>query len=204
MPFKKKTPAPAAVEVKQSVLTPEETAIAQIVGSTDDSWSTIGENTALDYSLGKDAFELPKPAKKLELDKKFKFCWITRNPDRLRQITSKEVPLKWWPVNSTQPVAGAFDRFVNVAGCVPREDQMLMFKPWWMFERERAMKQRLAQNVDFAGDVTRKDGTQKDGMEFRAGKRSSEGKQMGIEITGTDQVIYDDSQAEDMSDLTTE
>jgi hypothetical protein len=213
MTFQKKTPAPAAVEEKQSVITtatmtPEEVAIAQLVASQDDSWSTIDERSIFDYSIGKDAFELPEPARKLEQKKQFKFRWITRSPERLRQITAKEPPLKWWPVNRVQPSSGAFDRFIDVTGCVPREDQMLVFKPWWMFEKERAFKQGLADNTDASGDLTRKHGSKKGGLEHQAGKRSEGDRAMGFEISGSDTIVGDEStwdkSGEDVSDMTIE
>ena len=205
-----KKPAPAAVEEKQSVttMTPEEMAIASLVGASDNSWATIGEESTLDYSLGKDAFELPEPARKLEQKKQFKFRWITRTPDRLRQITSKEPPLKWWPVNRVQPASGAFDRFIDTTGCVPREDQMLVFKPWWMFEKERAYKQGLADNVDASGDLTRKHGSDKGGLEHKAGKRSEGDRAMGYEISAADTIMGDESSwdksGEEVSDMTIE
>lgn len=197
MTFQKKTPAPAAAEEKQSVITTtmsqEEAAIAQIVAAADDSWSTIDERSILDYSFGKDVFELPEPARKLEEKKQFKFRWITRTPERLRQITSKEPPLKWWPVNRVQPFGDAFDRFIDVTGCVPREDQMLVFKPWWMFLKERAYKQGLADNTDASGDLTRKHGSDKGGLEHKAGKRSEGDRAMGFEISRADTIMGDEA-----------
>ncbi len=208
-----KTPEPASVDEKQSVIvtqnmTAGEAAIANAVSAQDDSWQTITEESVLDYKEGKDTFELPEPALKLEEAKQFKFRFITRTPERVQQMKNKEAPFAWWPVNRVQPAGKAFDRFIDSTGCVPREDQLLVFKPWWMWEKERAWDQGMADNVDESGDLTRKEGTSKGGLEHRAGKRAEGDKAMVFEISAADEIVSDeaswDNSGEPAGDMTIE
>jgi hypothetical protein len=136
--------SPQPVEVKP--ITPEEQAIASRIMQEDTSWQTIGEESAVDYSLSNDMFALPLPAKKLEEEKKFRFRWITRTPQRLDQVKNLYPEFRrWWPVNSTQPVGGLFSSLIDPNnGCISREDQMLVFKPFWMAVKEREYKDKLA------------------------------------------------------------
>lgn len=174
-------------------LTPEEKAIYGRVISESDDWKTITEEESNDFSLSRDAFEVPDPAKKLELNKEFKFRWITRNSARLDEIRNKQAPFKWWVVNLNQPVGGVFKPWIDPNhGCVSREDQMLMFKPWWMFEKEREYKDRLAETHDRSSNLESKNGeVRRAGREsevnLMAGKRSGmEDKTLRQEIRGSD------------------
>jgi len=173
---------------KSLALTPEEQAIYNRVAQGDDSWQTIGEESAVDFSLSQDPFAIPSPAKKLEEEKKFRFRWITRTPQRLDEIKNKPVPFRWWVVNSVQPVGGVFSPFIDPNnGCVSREDQMLMFKPWWMHMKEREYKDRLAEGA-FAKTDNKKS---VDDMEISGGSRSRLGKKSAMreEIHGGDVVM---------------
>jgi hypothetical protein len=171
-------------------MTPEEKAIFSRVQAESSDWKTISEDEAVDYSLSRDPYDLPAPAKKLEKEKRFKFRWIVRTPARLDEIRNKQVPFRWWIVNSTQPVGLVFGPFLDPNnGCVSREDQMLVFKPWWMYEKERAFKERLA---DASAGVEAKDGEKKRAskdtdVEIRAGKRKGTSDEaLRQEIRGSD------------------
>jgi len=127
-------------------LTPEEKAIFQRVASEDTSWLTLDSQDVDDYSLSTDPFSLPEPAGKLRGE--FAFRWITRSAARLDEVKNKPEIFRWWVVNRNQPRAGMFDKFIDPNnGCVSREDQMLVFKPRWLFEKEQAVKRGLADNV---------------------------------------------------------
>jgi hypothetical protein len=169
-------------------MTPDERAIYSRVASESDDWKTITESDMEDYSLAEDPFKLPLPAQKLREEKKFAFRWITRNTVRLDQVKSRSVPFRWWPVNGVQPVANAFNAFVDGStGAVQREDQMLVFKPWWMFEKELDYKRQLADGN--SADITAKNGapTKTGDLEFRAGKRVVEkGSPLREEVKGSD------------------
>ena len=196
----KKDPEPRATlepekektRVTQS-LTPEEMAIYARVAAESSDWQTITEESVKDFSLSKDPFELPEPAKKLREKKEFAFRWITRSSARLDEMKNKAVPFRWWPVNLNQPVGKVFKPFIDPNnGCVSREDQMLVFKPYWMFEKEIAYKQKLAARHDESSRLESKNGeTRKAGrdsdVDIVAGKRSGlESKPLRQEVKGSD------------------
>jgi len=138
-------------------LTPEEKAIFQRVASEDRSWETINEGDVDDYSLSADPFELPEPAKKLRDKREFAFRWITRSTARLDEIKNKPEIFKWWPVNRTSPRSRIFDPYIDPNnGCVSREDQMLVFKPYWLFEKELNVKRGIADNATASKDIAAK------------------------------------------------
>ena len=174
-------------------LTPEELAIYGRVMAESDEWKTITEEESNDFSLSRDPFELPDPAKKLRDDKQFAFRWITRSSARLDEIRNKPIPFRWWVVNSNQPVGGLFKPFIDPNnGCVSREDQMLVFKPYWMFEKELDHKRRLADAWDQGSSLESKDGQKRKGgrdsdVEITAGKRKgTDTKQLRQEVKGSD------------------
>ena len=184
------TPAQQPITELRAI-TPDEQAIAARVAAETDEWQTIGEDSTLDYNLGRDVFELPPPAKAKQLAQEFSFRWILREPKRLDEIRNKPVPFRWWICNSTNTpfLAGFFD---PVLGCVCREDQMLCFKPWWMRDKEVAWKRGLADNQDKSGDILNKNGQFNDGIEWKAGKRSIERPELGHEVRGADVVMADE------------
>jgi hypothetical protein len=159
-------------------LTPEEKAIYQRVESEDRSWEQtldIGADIN-DFSLSADPFELPEPAKKLREKKEFAFRWVTRSTARLDELKSKPETLRWWPVNRTQPRSGMFDKFIDPNyGCVSREDQMLVFKPWSLFEKERAYKNRIADSQSNSASIENKY-DEKGSAELVGSKKVSEGR----------------------------
>lgn len=194
----KKAPARPIDEVKP--ITPEEQAIAARVGAEADDWKTITEDSALDYDLGRDVFELPPPAKAKQNKKEFAFRWILRDPKRLDEMRSKPAPFKWWICNSTNTpfLSGFFD---PVLGCVCREDQMLMFKPWWMRDKEWAHKRGLADSLDKSGELTGKNGQFNDGIGWEAGKRSIDRPELGLEVRGGDVVMADEGMMDERAGI---
>jgi len=166
--------------------TPEERAIHSRVSAESDDWKTITEADMEDFSLAEDPFKLPPPAAKLRDQRKFAFRWITRSASRLDQMKSKVVPFRWWPVNRMQPMVGAMDAFIDDNnGCISREDQMLVFKPYWMFEKELEYKRQLADGN--SGDVASKNRTPIGDLEYRSGKRSvNDTRSLREEVKGSD------------------
>ena len=61
---------------------------------------------------------------------------------------------------------------------------MLVFKPWWMYEREHDLKIMLADGN--TGDITKKDRQQAGDVEFRAGKRVADKGSLREEVKGDD------------------
>lgn len=173
-------------------ITSEEQAIAARVAGDLGDWGTFGEDSVLDYNLGRDIFELPAPAKKKQDNKEFAFRWITRTTERMDQVRNKPIPFRWWICNrvNTPFLDGHFD---PVLGCVSREDQMLVFKPWWMRDKEVSHKRGLADAQDQSGHLLNKDGQKDNGIEWQAGKRSIDGREMGHEVRGADIVMADES-----------
>lgn len=165
-------------------LTPEELAIAKRVGNEDDGWQTITEGDINDFSLSEDPWKLPPPAQKAENEKRFAFRWIRRDPARLDEVKNKPAPLRWWIANRTTTAFLA--KYVDpVLGCIARHDQMLVFKPWWMYERERAAKWEAADSLEQRG-VNEKAKQQG----FEGGSRFSESSgKLTAEIRGTGEVV---------------
>jgi hypothetical protein len=157
-------------------LTPEEKAIYQRVASEDRSWETIVEGEVNDYSLSADPFELPEPAKKLRDSHEFAFRWITRSAARLDEIRNKPEIFRWWPVNRTSPRSGLFDPFIDPNnGCVSREDQMLVFKPYWLFEKELNFKRGVADRMHNSTSIDNK-AEEKGGAELVGSKSVSKSR----------------------------
>jgi hypothetical protein len=176
------------IKITQS-LTPEETAIFNRVAADQDDWRMIDPRDVLDFSLAEDPFKLPPPALREKEAKNFAFRWITRDPKRLDQIRSKAIPFKWWICNRTN--TPFLEEYIDrTLGCVCREDQMLVFKPYWMFEKEQAFKRGLADAKDASGNIMSRDGMVQDGIEMSAGKRSmGGGREMRQEVKSGD-VIF--------------
>jgi hypothetical protein len=185
-------------------ITAEEQAIAaRTAADSNREWETIGEESALDYSLGRDKFELPEPAKKAQNEKRFAFRWIARTPARIDQIRSAAIPERWWLCNSTN--TPFLQKFLDpVLGCVTREDQILVFKPWWMHEKMKALVSDVGR--DRVGkELTHMDGTTKgdSGATFSAVKRTlGQGSPSRTEVKGGDVLVYDDNAGgADLSDI---
>lgn len=180
--------APERKPASLKPITAEEQAIAARVAadSSTREWETITEGSALDYSLGRDAFALPPPAKKAQEEKQYAFRWIARTQARIDEMRNKSVPEKWFVCNrvNTPFLDGYFD---PVLGGVIREDQILMVKPWWMHARHREMVMRLA---DGYGDITNKNREKRGSAEFAAGIRT-EGAPLRQEIKSGDHLIAD-------------
>jgi hypothetical protein len=172
-------------EPNLSPLTPDEQALANRVAGSSEEWQTINERDVNDFSLSEDPFKLPLPAQKLEAAKKFKFRWFTRTPQRVDEVKSFQKVRRWWVVNGTQPVPGAFDAYIDGStGGVHHLDQLLFFKPWWLWEAEDALDRKLA---DAQSNLTEKDGEEKNSLRYAASKRSGKEKSAGRqEVTGSD------------------
>lgn len=139
---------PETVQEIPANLTPEEMAIARRVASEDRSWETLIEGEVNDYSLSADPFALPEPAQKLRDSKEFAFRWITRDPKRIDEVKNKRRPMQWWIVTRTNPRSRIFDKEIDpICGGIIREDQILVFKPFWLFEEELNVKRGLADGM---------------------------------------------------------
>lgn len=193
-------------------LTAEESAIAaRVAADNAKEWETIGEDSAIDYSLGRWIFELPEPAQKMVEEKRFAFRWVKRVASRIDEIRSKQAPFRWWICNrANTPFLSAF--VDPVLGGVIREDQILVFQPYWMSVKRQEIKNRVS--GDRTQDITRLHGEGKDGVNFVAGKRrlgDSEVGQFRQEMKTGDVSVYDGDAEEagvssgvGLDDLTTE
>lgn len=172
----------------QDNMTSEERAIYSRVAAESDEWKTITEGDIEDFSLAEDPFKLPLPAQKLRDQEEFAFRWITRTQSRVDEMKNKRPPFAWWPVNSMQPVAGLFDKFIDpIHGGIGKEDQILVFKPWWMFQKELDYERMLADGN--SADITSKNKakTPAGDLEYRAGKRSGyDSHALREEVKGSD------------------
>lgn len=174
--------APTAQEIDDSKMTPEERAIYHRVASASDEWKEAPLVTDMeDFSLAEDPFKLPEPAAKLRDAKKYVFRWITRDPRRLDEMMNKNKVFRWYPVNSTAP-NGDFAKFVDRNnGAVCREDQMLVFKRYDMFELEQNYKRGLADT-----SLQSKDPMNKSGDFSAARRKATDGKSLREEVKGSD------------------
>lgn len=191
---------------KTQALTPEEMAIFQRVKNENDDWKTITEDQVDDYSLMQDPFKLPEEVKALELAKNFKFRWVERDAKRLDEVRSKQVPNKWWIVN-LETFPEFEDLFDPILGTINREDQMLVFKPWWMHIKRQELIQELNKAQDRSGTLEGKDGHVEGGAQFIAGKRNPDDpKIMRGEIKAGDKIEYQETgnESQDFGDLVDE
>ena len=174
------------------VLTPDEMAIAQRIAAENNDWQTIGEDSAIDFSLMQDMFELPEEARKKVQNKEFAFRWIERTRQRIDQIRNKPVPFKWWLCNAT--TTPFLKKYVDPAlGAVVREDQILVFRPWWMHEKEKAIKSELANVLDQSKRLEAHQGKEGGGADMQASSRpSNKGQASRMEVKGSDIIAADE------------
>jgi len=183
-----KSPAPAETALKP--ITAEEQAIAaRVAAESGKEWGTIGERSSIDYSLGKDMFELPPEALKAQLEKRFAFRWVTRTAARIDEMRTKRRPLTWGVCNAVS--TPFLKKYIDpITGGICREDQILMYKPWWMHAEHRAMIDRLSN--ERSQDLTHLDGTSKaDGASFVAAKRDyGSAKNPSRTEIGSDDIVF--------------
>ncbi len=147
---------------KKIALTSTEVAITQRIMAESDDWKNIKESEVDDFSEQGDPMQIPEAAQKMKDKKKFAFRWITRTSERLDEVRNLPVPRKWWICNAaTTPFLA--DDCDPILGCVCKLDQMLVFKPYWMFEKDQKRKMDLAERQAGAADLKSKHGKEKDG-----------------------------------------
>jgi len=180
---------PTPIPKDTSSLTPEELAIYKRISGQSDDWRTIPEKDISDYSLRHDPFMLPEPIKQLELTRTFKFRWISRSIGRLDEVRSAPVPHRWWIVNMDTFPQLPPELFDPVLGCIMRHDQMLVFKPYWMFEKRQALIADITDAQD-RSSVERMGSEMRDGVNISGGKKSA-GQMHNLpgEIKAGDQVF---------------
>jgi len=170
-------------------LTPEELAIYQRVkteGERAREWETIAESDIEDFSLREDPMKLPEFAQKLKDAKLYAFRWVEKSKERLDGIRSMSPPMKWWIVNAAT-IPESTDDVDPVLGYVSKLDQLLVFKPYWMFAAQQRIKREMADNKNQAGDVHKKDGfVPADNIQLRAGP--------DFKISSKDEVVADEQE----------
>uniref|UniRef100_A0A6M3IIS4 C2H2-type domain-containing protein n=1 Tax=viral metagenome TaxID=1070528 RepID=A0A6M3IIS4_9ZZZZ len=169
-------------------LTPEEAAIFQRVMSEDNDWQQIDEGDMEDFSLSTDPFSLPAEAKKKFDQKEFVFRWAERRPSRIDTLRSAMPPLRWMIVNrNTCPWINPKD-IDPILGCVPRLDQMLLFKPWSWNAKVRQAKDALADGSANRGDIKSRNGMKDERAEWMAGEKYKIGRG---DVVMSDEAIID-------------
>lgn len=187
----KKETAPVFEGVRP--ITPEEQAIAARVMASNPEWQPLGEDSLVDFNFGRDMFELPPPAKKKQDNREFAFRWVKRTPERIDQLRNRPDPFRWEICNRTN--TPYLNRYVDpVTGGVVREDLILMYKPWYLRDKEWAYKRGLADAQDASGMLLNRDGRMEGetGIEWKAGKRSILSGELGHEVRGGDVVMADE------------
>ena len=120
----------ATTKQNKATLTPDQQAIADRSNAQDKQWHTISEDDLNDFSLMTNILDLPKEAASLQEREIYAFCWRERTADRIDELTrSVAPPLRWGIVNKTTvPELGEY--VDPMLGCIPRLDQILLYKPW--------------------------------------------------------------------------
>ncbi len=164
-------------------LTTDEAAIFQRVSNAEDDWKNIGEKDVESFKLMEDPLKLPPAAQEAFEKKQFKFRWIERTPGRMDEVRSMPVPRKWWICNAanTPFLKGDID---PILGCICKLDLMLMFKPYWMYLKEQALREEMAEAQDRAGRLEEKAGVKGD-VEYVSGAAAK--------LQGGDQLLEDES-----------
>lgn len=189
---KKASTEPIEAPQNTAAMTPEEQAIFNRVATENTDFEDIRADHTYSFSWADDPFRLPPPAQKMRDEKRYAFRWITRNPARVDQIRSKPDPFRWWICNRTTTPFLA-DHVDGIVGGVIREDQILVFKPWHLYEAEKNYKRELADARDASHDLRRRDGETRSGVQMRAGERSLENPdEMRMEVKGSDIVYGED------------
>ena len=115
-------------------LTPDERALVDQISRSKDDWSTITEESMLDFSLSEDPLRLPPEAKERQDRKEFAYRWCERTPKRVAELTNASAPLKWWVANSV--TAPYLKKYVDpTVGGILRLDQLLLLKPWNLHQK---------------------------------------------------------------------
>lgn len=165
------TDMPDNKAVNTNHMTTNELAIFKRIAGQSDDWKTIQEKDIDDYSLRQDPFMLPDSIKQLEQAKEFKFRWVQRTIERLDEVRAAPVPHRWWIVNrDTFPQINP-DLFDPVLGCIVLHDQMLVFKPYWMFEKRQALVADITDAQD-RSSIERMGSENRDGVNISGGKKS--------------------------------
>lgn len=183
---------------KPANLTQEEAAIFERIKAEgqDKEWERVTEEDAHDFTLAQDPMKLPEFAEKLSNLKEFAFRWIERKKERVDEIRSMAIPQKWWIVNaSTMP--DSVSDLDPVLGCICKLDQLLVFKPYWMYAKEKQMEERESEQKASAGELASKHHVTVDesGSEFLAGK--------DYKISGKDDVQFHETDADKVADSDT-
>ena len=184
---------------KPANLTQEEGAVFERIkaeGQNDREWERVTEEDAHDFTLAQDPMKLPEFAEKLLNQKAYAFRWIERKKERVDEIRSMPIPQKWWIVNaSTMP--DSVNDLDPVLGCVCKYDQLLVFKPYWMYVKEKQIEEAYMEEKATAGEFASKHHAPVDesGSEFLAGKE--------YKIGGRDDVQWHETDSDKVADSDT-
>ena len=177
---KRNTPEIPGEKTAAIVMDGHEAALAHRVREEDDSWRHIQEEDVHDFSLADDPMKFPSQCYKNFGE--FAFRWFKKDQDRIDEVRNLEPPKRWWIVNASQPpIAGLGKHCDPVHGGIQKLDQLLFFKPRWMFELHQKAKQEINESQDSAGDIKKKAGMSDDTADW-VGDRQAE-------VSGSDMQI---------------
>ena len=180
-------------EVKTPTLTTEETALARRIANEDGDWQTITESDIEDYSLCEDPYMLPLEAAKAQEEHRYAFKWAEMTDARISELRSLSVPKRWWVCNREN--MKFLEKYVDPNhGAIQKQDQILMFKPWWMHEKYQTLKTQMSEAQDMSGNIEHKHRTGTDSHEWLSGnafKIGNKDKVMG-ESAGADTFEMED------------
>lgn len=160
---KKTTPEKEDKKQDQVMMSAEDAGLAHRIAQEDDSWQHIKEEDIHDFSLAEDPMKFPQEC--YEVFGEYAFRWVEKKKSRLDEIKSEDPPKRWYIVNKSQPpMPGPGGDSLLAKYCDPlhggiqRLDQILVFKPRWMFNMHQAAKADITENQLKAGDIRNKGG----------------------------------------------
>lgn len=170
---------------KVKPLTPEEQALAQRIATADKDWErdVIREDMLNDFSLAHNPLDLPPECRQRQDRREYAYRWAEAKPRRIDELRNSPGPMRWEIVNKTTAPYLPDKMFDPIHGGVQVLDQILMYKPWKAHETVQKRKQELAEIQDGSGDLKRRHGEKRDGIEYYAGEN--------YKIGGADEVITD-------------
>ena len=164
--------------------TSEEAAIRARAESSMPDWDTITEESMTDFSLAEFLFDLPKEAKEKQDKKEFAYQWVKRDPSRIDACLHAPPPKRLWMCNRNN--SPYLEKYIDrSAGCVVREDMVLMKRPWKMHRIYQAAKMDLFRGKEESGLIENRDGKVTDKARYMAGEE--------YKIGGGDEVFNEES-----------
>lgn len=187
----KKKVVPELVVNEDKMSTDERSIYNRVIASSDEWKDAVSTEEIADFSLANDPFKFPPPCFPLMERHEFMFRWITRDPKRLDEVMNKSKIMRWYPVNSTSPTSDFVSFIDRNNGAVCREDQMLVFKRYDVFQIEQKAKRGVADTSRQTNDPRNKGGDFSASVRKSTSSRSAREEVKGDDIPFTGEAEID-------------